>query len=148
MSISINTSIGTSSGPGAFLRLNLPITSINSGLLKSCILYVKSCGPTFRVGKSVKTLNKQDIVQSFLEKPEGDGAWINGGFFVCEPEVFDFISSDQTIWEREPMEKIASKGQMSAFKHNGFWKPMDTLREKKELENFWNKGNAPWKIWK
>lgn len=87
-------------------------------------------------------------VNSFMEKPKGDGSWINGGFFVCEPKVFDYIKGgDSTIWEREPMETIAAEGQMVAFKHDKFWKPMDTLRDKHELEEEWNQGNARWKIW-
>jgi glucose-1-phosphate cytidylyltransferase len=87
-------------------------------------------------------------VNSFAEKPRGDGAWINGGFFVCEPGVLDYIGEgDSTIWERGPMEGIARDGQMQAFKHHGFWKPMDTLRDRVELENAWNSGQAPWKIW-
>ncbi|MFT4804397.1 MAG: glucose-1-phosphate cytidylyltransferase [Cyclobacteriaceae bacterium] len=90
---------------------------------------------------------KEDTVNSFLEKPKGDGAWINGGFFVCQPEVLDFIAGDSTIWERDPMEKIASQKEMKAFKHEGFWKPMDTLRDKQDLENLWDTGKAPWKLW-
>ena len=78
----------------------------------------------------------------FLGKPKGDGGWVNGGFFLCEPNIFELISSDQTIWERKPMERIATMVQMTAYKRNGFWKTMDTLREKKELENFWKEGNA------
>lgn len=93
-------------------------------------------------------LSPDNQVQSFMEKPKGDGAWINGGFFVCEPEIFNYIKDgDSTIWEREPMEKIAEEGQMGAFKHDKFWKPMDTLRDKMELEEEWNQGNARWKIW-
>ncbi|WP_299285151.1 glucose-1-phosphate cytidylyltransferase [uncultured Mucilaginibacter sp.] len=87
-------------------------------------------------------------VKSFMEKPKGDGAWINGGFFVCEPEIFNYIKDgDSTIWEREPMEKIAEEGQMMAFKHDKFWKPMDTLRDKHELEEEWSQNRAKWKIW-
>lgn len=86
-------------------------------------------------------------VRSFLEKPKGDGAWINGGFFVCEPEVFPYIDGDDTTWERTPMETLAAEGQMMAFQHEGFWKPMDTLRDKVELETAWNMGQAEWKIW-
>lgn len=86
-------------------------------------------------------------VRSFYEKPKGDGAWVNGGYFVCEPEIFQYIEGDSTIWEREPMEKLAASGQMKAFLHNGFWKPMDTLRDKIELDDEWNNGVAPWKIW-
>ena len=89
----------------------------------------------------------ENEIVSFAEKPKGDGAWINGGFFVCEPQVFDYIASDATIWEREPMEKISADGQMVAYKHNDFWKPMDTLRDKRELEYDWLNGKAQWKIW-
>jgi len=93
------------------------------------------------------TLSSDNVVQSFLEKPKGDGAWINAGFFVCEPDVFDFIDDDNTIWEREPLERIAKKNQMDAFKHDGFWKPMDTLRDKLDLEEEWATGKARWKNW-
>lgn len=86
-------------------------------------------------------------VLSFLEKPKGDGAWINGGFFVCEPGIFDYLKDESTVWEREPLEKMAANGQMQAYKHHGFWKPMDTLRDKHELEEEWNSGEARWKIW-
>ncbi|RYE26881.1 MAG: glucose-1-phosphate cytidylyltransferase [Sphingobacteriaceae bacterium] len=86
-------------------------------------------------------------VHSFMEKPKGDGSWINGGYFVCEPQVFDYIEGDFTLWEKEPMEKIAADGQMVAFEHEGFWKPMDTLREKHELEDEWLSGKAKWKVW-
>jgi len=86
-------------------------------------------------------------VSSFMEKPKGDGAWINGGFFVCEPGIFDYIDGDSTIWEKQPMEKIAADGQMAAFNHEGFWKPMDTLRDKHELEQDWTSGQAKWKNW-
>ncbi len=92
-------------------------------------------------------LTESGEVASFLEKPKGDGAWINGGFFVCEPEVTSFIKEDATIWEREPMEAIASLHQMTAFKHNRYWKPMDTLRDKFELEQEWNTQKAAWKVW-
>lgn len=86
-------------------------------------------------------------VHSFMEKPKGDGSWINGGYFICEPQVFDYIENDQTLWEKEPMEKIAAEGQMIAFEHKGFWKPMDTLREKHELEADWVTDKAKWKVW-
>lgn len=88
-----------------------------------------------------------DRVLHFREKPPGDGAWVNGGYFVLEPEVIDFIRDDQTVWEQEPMEKLAHKGQLSAYKHTGFWQPMDTLRDKMFLEELWAKGQAPWKVW-
>ena len=85
---------------------------------------------------------------SFLEKPKGDGSWINGGYFVCQPEVFDYIAGDETIFEKDPMEKLANEGQMQAYLHNGFWRPMDTLRDKIELEELWNLNNkTPWKKW-
>jgi len=86
-------------------------------------------------------------IASFEEKPQGDGGWINGGFFVLSPKVFDYIDGDDSIWEREPMEKLAREGQMSAYLHKGFWQPMDTLRDKNQLEELWASGKAPWKIW-
>lgn len=92
-------------------------------------------------------LGENGTVTSFLEKPKGDGAWINGGFFVCEPGIFDFISDDASIWEREPLEQIAEAGQLAAYQHTGYWKPMDTLRDKNELEAEWASGAAPWKLW-
>jgi len=94
-------------------------------------------------------LNLQhDIVKSFKEKPMSDGNWINGGFFVLEPGVFDYIESDSTSWESEPLEKLSKLNQLAAFKHSDFWYAMDTLREKNHLEELWNNGKAPWKIWK
>ena len=84
-------------------------------------------------------------VSDFMEKPQGDGAWVNGGFFVLEPRVVDYIEGDGTIWEREPLQRIAREGQLSAFHHSGFWQPMDTLRDKIFLEDLWAKGKAPWK---
>ncbi len=88
-----------------------------------------------------------NIIEKFIEKPGGDNAWINGGFFVCKKTVLNKIENDQTIWESDVLPKIAEQGSLSSFKHNGFWQPMDTLRDKKLLEQMWNKGNAPWKIW-
>jgi glucose-1-phosphate cytidylyltransferase len=88
-------------------------------------------------------------VNRFLEKPKGDGAWINGGFFVCEPAIFDYIDQgDQTVWERTPLEKMAAAGELYAYQHTGFWKPMDMLRDKMQLEKLWNNNKAPWKLWK
>jgi glucose-1-phosphate cytidylyltransferase len=87
-------------------------------------------------------------VASFQEKPQGDGSWINGGFFVLDPRVIDYIEGDHTTWEREPMERLAADGQMHAWNHSGFWQPMDTLRDKKHLEELWESGAAPWKVWK
>ena len=86
-------------------------------------------------------------VLSFKEKPKGDGGMINGGFFVLSPKVIDLISDDDCIWEREPLEKLAEGGQLSAFEHEGFWQPMDTLRDKTHLEELWQAGRAPWKVW-
>lgn len=86
-------------------------------------------------------------VTDFLEKPSGDGDWINGGFFVLEPGVFDFIKDDSTTWERDPLERITERGELSAFKHSGFWQPMDTLRDKTLLEELWERDRAPWKVW-
>lgn len=88
-----------------------------------------------------------EVVRAFQEKPQGDGAWINGGFFVLEPSVFQFIEGDATIWERGPLERLAAENQLIAFKHFGFWQPMDTLRDKMLLESLWEKGQAPWKVW-
>lgn len=88
-----------------------------------------------------------DQVLSFFEKPKGDGSWINGGFFVCQPEVFNYIENDLTIFERGPMETLANEGQMMGYKHEGFWRPMDTLKDKMDLNELWNKNNAPWKVW-
>ena len=87
-------------------------------------------------------------VLRFMEKPKGDGAMINGGFFVLSPLIFDFITGDSTIWEREPLETLANEGQLAAFQHSGFWQPMDTLRDKINLEELWASGKAPWKVWK
>jgi glucose-1-phosphate cytidylyltransferase len=89
---------------------------------------------------------KKDRVNSFMEKPKGDGAMINGGFFVLSPQVLDYIVDDQTIWEREPLERLAQEGNLAAFQHHGFWQPMDTLRDKVHLEELWQSGNAPWKV--
>lgn len=86
-------------------------------------------------------------IPTFHEKPQGDGAWVNGGFFVLEPEALDYIEGDATIWEREPMEGLAQSGQLAAFRHTGFWQPMDTLRDKQYLESLWETQKAPWKLW-
>jgi glucose-1-phosphate cytidylyltransferase len=86
-------------------------------------------------------------VDSFLEKPKGDGAWINGGFFVCQPKVLDYIQGDNTVFEQEPLQKLAKEGQLFNYRHHGFWKCMDTLRDKKVLNELWESGNAKWKIW-
>jgi len=87
------------------------------------------------------------VVRGFREKPRGDGAWINGGFFVLEPRVLDLIAGDETTWEREPMESLADAGQLAAYRHDGFWQPMDTLRDRNLLQSLWEEGKAPWKLW-
>lgn len=87
-------------------------------------------------------------VNRFQEKPRGDGGWINGGFFVLNPKVIDYIPDDTTIWEKGPLEQLANEGQLSAYHHAGFWQAMDTLRDKVKLEELWQSGNAPWKVWK
>lgn len=89
------------------------------------------------------------MITSFMEKPKGEESWINGGFFVCEPEVFDYISdeSDDITFEKEPLENLAKENQLNAYKHYGFWRPMDTLREKKELTDMWLNNNASWAVW-
>jgi glucose-1-phosphate cytidylyltransferase len=86
-------------------------------------------------------------VNSFREKPQGDGANVNGGFFVLSKKVIDYISGDKTIWERGPIERLAKEGELAAFQHAGFWQPMDTLRDKVHLEELWKTGKAPWKVW-
>jgi len=86
-------------------------------------------------------------VEAFQEKPVGDGGWINGGFFVLEPKALDYIAGDSTLWEKEPLEGLARDGQLKAYRHTGFWQPMDTLRDKTHLESLWQSGKAPWKTW-
>lgn len=86
-------------------------------------------------------------IAAFREKPQGDGSWINGGYFVLSPKVIEHIKEDATIWEREPMETLARDGQFAAYRHDGFWQPMDTLRDKQHLEELWQSGKAPWKRW-
>ncbi len=93
-------------------------------------------------------LNGGDEVLAFNEKPRGDGSWINGGFFVLEPEVIDYIDGDDTPWETTPLQRLTQDRQLMAYKHYGFWQCMDTLRDKMQLEELWNSGNPPWKVWK
>ena len=92
-------------------------------------------------------LGDGDGIECFREKPLGDGDWINGGFFVVEPGIFSRIAGDDTILEREPLESLAAEGQLGALKHRGFWQPMDTLRDKRFLEELWDADKAPWKVW-
>ena len=97
-------------------------------------------------GRFGSTTLRGDFIHSFAEKPPGDGGWVSGGFFVLSPKVIDEIEDDETIWEREPMERLATEGQLAAYRHHGFWQPMDTLRDKQRLEELWSKGKAPWVI--
>jgi glucose-1-phosphate cytidylyltransferase len=92
-------------------------------------------------------IGTDSAVEGFQEKPQGDGTWINGGFFVLEPEVIDRIDSDATLWEQEPLRGLAAEGQLTAYHHHGFWQPMDTLRDRHHLEELWASGRAPWKLW-
>jgi glucose-1-phosphate cytidylyltransferase len=105
---------------------------------------VTAVQPPGRYGALVCSGN---IVKGFQEKPPGDGAWINGGFFVLDPKVLDFIEGDNTSWEGEPLEMLANQGELAAFEHRGFWQPMDTLRDKNHLEELWESEVAPWKCW-
>lgn len=109
------------------------------------IATVTSTQPSGRFGSL--ELGENDMVAGFEEKPKGDGAWISAGYFVLQPEVFDYIENDATVFEREPLVNLAGENQLAAFKHNGFWQPMDSLRDKNLLEELWKKGNPPWKIW-
>ena len=86
-------------------------------------------------------------VTGFSEKPEGDGGWINGGFFVLSPKVLDYIKDDNTVWEKFPLECLAKEGKLAAYQHEGFWHPMDTLRDKMYLEELWVTSKAPWRVW-
>jgi glucose-1-phosphate cytidylyltransferase len=102
--------------------------------------------PPGRFG-AVQLVSGTHQVAEFTEKPKGDGGWVNGGFFVVDPGVFDYIDGDQTVWEHEPLGRLAEEGQLFAYKHPGFWHPMDTLRDRMVLEEMWASGRAPWKIW-
>ncbi len=102
--------------------------------------------PPGRFG-AFKMDSNQNQISSFKEKPQGDGAWVNGGFFILEPEVMEFITDDSTVWEQEPMENLAQQGKLSAYRHTGFWHPMDTLRDKTTLEQLLKNGKAPWVKW-
>ncbi len=105
--------------------------------------------PPGRFGSLAFSDRDDRLIRQFQEKPEGDGNWINSGFFVLEPTVLNYIQGgDATIWERQPMEDLARDGQLAAYRHRGFWRPMDTLRDKHTLEELWSSGKAPWKIWK
>ncbi|MFT4802868.1 MAG: glucose-1-phosphate cytidylyltransferase [Psychroserpens sp.] len=113
---------------------------------KAGIMTVSSVLPKGRFG--VLEIDKNDNVSRFFEKPQGDGGWINAGYFVCEPEVFDYISDDPNcVFEQEPMQKLASDGKLFTYQHMGFWKCLDTLRDKHELNQLWNEKKAKWKVW-
>lgn len=106
---------------------------------------VTSVQPTGRFGALI--LGEDNLVKGFEEKPKGDGGWINAGFFVMEPEIFNYLKDDSTILEREPIESLSKDGQLVTYKHTGFWNPMDTLRDKNYLEDLWQTNKAQWKIW-
>ena len=111
---------------------------------EKCLATVTAVRPAARFGRL--DLDGQRA-RGFQEKPRGDGDWINGGFFVLSPTTLDQIAGDEVLWEKEPMQRLAADGQLAAFRHNGFWQPMDTLREKNHLEDLWTSGKAPWKLW-
>jgi glucose-1-phosphate cytidylyltransferase len=108
------------------------------------LVTVTAVQPNGRFG--ALNLNEDEVV-SFEEKPKGDGAWINGGFFVLEPEIFSYIENDKTVWEQQPLQQLATAGQLQAHRHSGFWMAMDTLRDKNHFEELWVSGKAPWKTW-
>jgi glucose-1-phosphate cytidylyltransferase len=112
---------------------------------KNQIATVTAAQPFGRFGSL--DIDKDNNVKAFVEKPSGDGKWVNAGFFVLEPKVFDYIEGDSTFFEREPLEGLAKTNQLAAFHHHGFWMPMDKLSDKNELENLWVSGKAPWKVW-
>ena len=110
------------------------------------IVTMTSAQPDGRFG--ALEISNQDQVLQFKEKPKGDGSWINAGFFVCEPEVFDYIDDDEsTVFEQEPLMRLAQNGEIFTYKHHGFWMPMDTLRDKNKLNEMWRENKAEWKIW-
>jgi len=111
------------------------------------IITLTAVQPTGKFGSLA--IEPDGRVSSFLEKPKGDGTWVSGGFFVVEPDIFSYLTNgDVTVLEKEPLEKLAGEGQIAAYKHTGFWKSMDTLKDKNELTNVWYKDNAPWALWK
>jgi glucose-1-phosphate cytidylyltransferase len=107
---------------------------------------VTATQPPGRFG-SLRLSDCEELVEGFQEKPPGDGGWINGGFFVLSRSVLDLIEDDRTVWESGPLERLAASGQLHAYKHKGFWQPMDTLRDKNHLEQLWQTGQAPWRVW-
>ncbi len=119
---------------------------INFHVEQKTLATLTAVQPPGRFG-AISLKQDENKILSFREKTKGDGAWINGGFFILEPRVMDYISDDTTVWEREPLQKLAHDGMLSAYKHNGFWQSMDTLRDKMYLEELWNSCKAPWKVW-
>ena len=109
------------------------------------ILTMTTYQPSGKLG--VVEIEEDGKVSSFLEKPTASGSWINAGFFVCEPKIFDYLQSDHEMFEREPMQRLLKDGEINAYRHYGFWKPMDTLHDNKELNQLWDTDKAPWKIW-
>jgi glucose-1-phosphate cytidylyltransferase len=109
-------------------------------------LTVTGVQPTGRFG-GLKINHDTNLVEEFNEKPKGDGIWINGGFFVCEPDIFNYIDSDETIFEQEPINQLVDEGELNCYKHHGFWKCMDTLKDKNDLNKMWNENKAEWKLW-
>lgn len=109
------------------------------------IATVTSVQPTGRFGAI--NIGDDNLIQGFQEKPKGDGAWINAGFFVLQPQIFDYLVDDNSVFEKEPLEQLAISNQLVAYKHDGFWQPMDTLRDRQQLESLWQSGNALWKVW-
>lgn len=109
---------------------------------------VSAVQPPGRFGSLLFDPNDENSISKFQEKPSGDGAWINGGFFVLEPKAIEYLDGqDSCVWEREPLEGLARDGDLGVYRHRGFWRPMDTLRDKQELESLWTKGEAPWRVW-
>ena len=121
------------------------ISLIDHHKKNSCLATVTAVKPPGRYGSL--NIGDDNKVLNFKEKPDGDGSWVNGGFFVLEPEVFEFINDDKTVWEEEPLQKLSAENQLNVYMHNGFWLPMDTLRDQRNLEELWKMNNAPWKFW-
>jgi len=160
----VNTGLDTMTG-GRIKRIqkyiedNTFLLTYGDGLsdvnIKEKLAFHKSHGKTGTItaiqpqGRfGVLDISNDNLVNGFDEKPKTQSGWINGGFMIFEPKVFDFIEGDQTVFEKEPLEKLANSNSLASFKHDGFWQPMDTLREKNLLEDLWNSGKAPWKLWK
>ena len=114
---------------------------------RGALATVTAIQPPGRFGVLTLKPGEDEVVAGFLEKPRGDGGWVNGGFFVVEPSVLDYIEGDDTVWEREPLEGLAHEGRLAAYKHAGYWQNMDTLRDKMVLEEQWASGAPPWKVW-